>query len=242
MDKGGEFYGNSDILNVFTNHHHQIHPTGTDSLHQNGPVERAHCVIGDHVCALLIGPQLDTKVWPYAFVRHLRINNAMTMNGQNSSQIFQATGKKENFSGFRTFGCRTWICPPSKRTAKFKHNIIKGIFLCYVPCTHRHILWYNYETGNIRPANHVTFNKCMNDLPFKMLPPNQRDLERAEQGNKFPTEPDKVSVEDELQFYVYPFEKMESKLMKVLPLCSRPNFGLKIVRDPQYNRPYVLCP
>ena len=29
MDQGGELYDNPDILNVFTNHHYQIHPTGT---------------------------------------------------------------------------------------------------------------------------------------------------------------------------------------------------------------------
>ena len=28
--------------------------------------------------------------------------------------------------------------------------------------------------------------------------------------------------------------------MKVLPLCTSPNFGLTIERDPQYNRAYVL--
>ena len=32
----------------------------------------------------------------------------------------------------------------------------------------------------------MTFNEGMNDLPLKMLPPNQRDLERAEHGDKFP--------------------------------------------------------
>ena len=135
----------------------------------------------------------------------------MAMNGQNSSRIFQATGQKENFSGFRTFGCQTWIRPPSKRTAKFKHNIVKGIFLGFVPRTHQNILWYNCETGNIGPANHVTFDEGMNDLPFKMLPPNQRDLERAKQGDKFPVEPKEVDIADGLQFYVYPFAKMESK-------------------------------
>ena len=51
------------------------------------------------------------------------------MNYQSSSCIFQATGKKENFSGFRIFGCHTWIRHPSKRKAKFKHNIVKGAFL-----------------------------------------------------------------------------------------------------------------
>ena len=135
----------------------------------------------------------------------------MAMNGQSTSRIFQATGKKENFSGFCTFGCRTWIRPPAERPAKFKHNIVKGIFLGFVPCTKRNLLWYNCDTGNIGSANYVTFDEGMNDLPFNNLPPNQRDLERAELGDKFPAEPEDVDVADELQFYLYPFAKMETK-------------------------------
>ena len=46
----------------------------------------------------------------------------------------------------------------------------------------------------------------MNYLPFKLLPPNQHDLERAKQGDKFPTEPKEVDVENELQLYVYPVD------------------------------------
>ena len=164
----------------------------------------------------------------------------MAMNGQDSSRIFQATGMKKDFSGFRIFGCCTWIRPPAKRSAKFKHNIVRGIFLGFVPRTVRNILWYNCETGNIGPANHITFDKGMNDLPFKMLPPNQRNLERAEQGNKCPAKPKEVDVADELQFYVYPFAKMESKQIKVLPSCSCTNFGLVIEHDPQYNRAYIF--
>ena len=101
MDQDRGLYSNPDILNVFTNHHYEVHPTETDSSHQNGPVERAHRVIGDH--ALLIGANLDIKLWSYAFSQRLSIQNAIAMNGQNSSHIFQTTGKKENFSGFRTF-------------------------------------------------------------------------------------------------------------------------------------------
>ena len=33
---------------------------------------------------------------------------------------------------------------------------------------------------------------------------------------------------------------MESKLIKVLPSCFCPSFGLKIEHDPQYNRAFVL--
>ena len=120
MDQGGKLYSNPDILNVFTNHHYEVNPTGTDFSHQNGPLKRAHRVIGDHVRALLISADLGIKFWPYAFFHHLRIQNTMAMNGQNSSCIFQTTGKKENLSGFRTFGCQTCIRPPSKRTARLK--------------------------------------------------------------------------------------------------------------------------
>ena len=73
-----------------------------------------------------------------------------------------------------------------------------------------------------------------------MLPPNQGNLEHAELGNKFPAKPNEVNVENQLQFYVYPFAKMESKQMRVFSTCSRPNFGLVIERDPQYNCTYVL--
>ena len=73
----------------------------------------------------------------------------------------------------------------------------------------------------------------MNDLPFNTLPPNKRDLERAELGDKFPAEPAEVDVSDELQFYLYPFAKTETKILKVLPTCTAPNFGLtiKVIRS-----------
>ena len=46
------------------------------------------------------------------------------------------------------------------------------------------------------PANHSKFDEVMNNLPFKLLLLNQRDLERAEQGEQFPAEPEEVDVED----------------------------------------------
>ena len=67
MDQDGELCSNPDILNVFANYHYEVHPTGTDSSHQNGPVEQAHRIIGDHVRALLIGANLNIKFWPYPF-------------------------------------------------------------------------------------------------------------------------------------------------------------------------------
>ena len=97
MDQGGELYSNPDIVNVFTKHQYEVYPTGTDSSHQNGLVEQAQSVIGDHVRALLIGANLDIKFWPHAFFHHLCIQNTMAMNSQSTLPIIQATGEKENF-------------------------------------------------------------------------------------------------------------------------------------------------
>ena len=53
-------------------------------------------------------------------------------------------------------------------------------------------------------------------------------------------EPEEVDIEDQLQFYIYPFVKMEEELLKALPTCTCPNFSLQIKLDPQYSPAYVL--
>ena len=39
MDQDRELYSNPDILNIFTNHHYEVHPIGINSSHKNGPVK-----------------------------------------------------------------------------------------------------------------------------------------------------------------------------------------------------------
>ena len=65
----------------------------------------------------------------------------------------------------------------------------------------------------------------MNDLPSNLVPPNQRDLERVEQRDKFPAEPEEVDVDKEFKFFLYPFSKMEEKSLRVRPACKSPTFG-----------------
>ena len=36
----------------------------------------------------------------------------------------------------------------------------------------------------------------MDVLPFKLIPPNQCDLEQAKQGDKFPAKPTEVDTQD----------------------------------------------
>ena len=66
----------------------------------------------------------------------------------------------------------------------------------------------------------------MNDSPFKNVPPNERDLEHAEHGRKFPAEPVEVDVEDKLQFYVRENDE-DTTYMQLSKFWS-------------YNRAYIL--
>ena len=97
----------------------------------------------------------------------------------------------------------------------FKFNSQKGIFLRFVPHTTQNCLWYNCETSYIGKASHVRFDEGMDDLPSNLISLNQHHLERVEQGDKFPAEPNEVDVDKEVKIFVYPVAKMEEKSMHV---------------------------
>ena len=74
-----------------------------------------------------------------------------------------------------------------------------------VPCTEQSILRYNCDIGHISPTNHVCFDEGMNNLPLTLIPPNQRDLKRLTQGDKFPAVPIVADTQNKSQAYVYLF-------------------------------------
>ena len=64
----------------------------------------------------------------------------------------------------------------------------------------------------------------MNNLPANLIPPNQRDLERIEQGNKFPAKAEEVDIDKEFNFFVYPFAKMRER-----QCMSNPNAKVQLL-------------
>ena len=146
MDQGGELYHNPEVRKLFKLYGYKINPTGADTSRQNA-VERHHRTIGNGIRALLIGVNLDVKFWPYAFHHYIHLKNAiMPAKHQNTSPTEAASGKQDNFTQLRTFGCRVWV-KTGRRTAKYKSNSKKGIFLGYLPDTTVNVLWYDLETN-----------------------------------------------------------------------------------------------
>ncbi|KAG7343608.1 reverse transcriptase RNA-dependent DNA polymerase [Nitzschia inconspicua] len=109
LDQGGELYANPAVRALFEQFGYAVRPTGADASNQNGPVERAHLTVANALRAMLLGAGLDPRFWPYAFHHFLRITNATPSRDQVKSPFELLRGDKENFTGFRTFGCRVYF-------------------------------------------------------------------------------------------------------------------------------------
>lgn len=236
MDQGGELYGNPQVRDLLQEFGYDLRPTGADASNQNGSVERGHLTVANAVRALLVGANLPIKFWPYAFHHWLRIDNSLPSRDQTESPLKIALNQTDDFSNFRTFGCRVWVRPPGRRHAKFRPNSRKGIFLGFLPRTTTNILWYDPETSRVKIAKHARFDEGMNDLPPDGIPPNVVHLQRTQLGEPLPEEGNDVSV-PMFEFGTSPFSYT---FVSTVPVsCRHHSFGLTIGADELNNRAYV---
>jgi hypothetical protein len=237
LDQGGELYNHPAIRRLFKEFDYDIFPTGADSSHQNGFVERSHGHIGDALRAKLTGSNLDARFWPFAFKDYLRKHNAIRhAPGQTISAFEAATSRRENFHDLRTFGCRVWVRPPGKRRSKLQLHARKGIFLGYLEQTLKNILWYDLETKRVKIAFHARFDEGMNDLPAPLVPPNVQHLHRVQQGHPLPADPSDLTPAS-LTFVHSPFLNESDEVVPVT--CDDPLFGLTLTTDQLTSRVYI---
>jgi len=152
----------------------------------------------------------------------------MASRDQLVSPNYITTGKKDDLSALRTFGCRVWVCPPGRRYAKLIPNSHKGIFLGFIPNTDKNIIWYDTETHVVKIAKHVRFDEGMNDLPPNLVPPNVVHLQRTQNGEPLPAETEETSV-DQFTFHLNPFSYTMVKGVQVTD--DDPSYGLMLASD-----------
>ena len=236
MDQGGELYRNPEVRRLFQSYGYDIKPTGAGASNQNGPVERMHLTMANGIRTALFGSNLEPKFWPYAFHHHLRITNDMASKDQDKSPYELSSGKRDNLKELRTFGCRVWVKPPQRRSAKFKKHSIKGIFLGYLPNTTKNILWFDPNTQRVKIAKHARFDEGMNDLPFEDIPPNVQHLQRIQMGQPIPADTEDTTI-DEFAFFTNPFSNTITKKAHVR--CQNPTLGITVGSDALLNRAYI---
>ena len=186
--------------------------------------------MGNAVRAMPIGANLPVKFWPCALCHFAQVHNALPGSQQTKSPLEITTGHQDDFTGFKTFGCRVWVKPPSRRKAKFKSNAKKGMFLGFLPHTARNIMWCDTATDGVEIATHSRFDEGMNDLPIESLPPNVQYSLRTEGGNRTepPLDPNDTHS-NQLQFFTYPFA---TTFEGTIPLpCSNEHCGLVLADD-----------
>ncbi len=169
FDLGGELGHCTDVVKLFQQAGYAVKPTAPDSLHQNGPGERPHRSIAEGLQAMLGGAALEPKFWPYAFEHYLCLYNVTVHHSQSASPYTIYMGNKPNLSLLRTFGCRVYALPPRHRAAKLVSDTRTGIFLGYTD-TMKNVRYYDVVSGQIKTAQHVSFDEVMHDLTDK--PPN----------------------------------------------------------------------
>ena len=236
MDQGGELCNNPEVRKLFTRFGYEIRPTGADASNQNAPVERGHLVVANAIRALLLGANLPIKFWPYAFHFWLCIDNSMASQDQLVSPNYIATGKKDDLAALHTFGCRVWVHPPGRQSAKLIPNSCKGIFLGFIPNTNKNIIWYDIETHVVKIAKHVRFDEGMNDLPPDLVPPNVVHLQRTQNGEPLPAEVEETSV-DQFTFHLNLFSYTMAKGVQVTD--DDPSYRLTLASDELSHRAYV---
>ena len=131
-----------------------------------------------------------------------------------------------------------YVRKPGRRSAKFKTQSQKGIFLGLQPNTTKNILWYDPETNRIKIAAHACFDEGFNDLRIDQIPPNVQHLQRSDLGERLAAEEDKTSV-SEFTMYRSPFASTFERQMKIPKTDNSLTKGLVLASDEITNRVYI---
>ena len=105
----------------------------------------------------------------YAFKHYLFLYNVTIHNSQQASPYTLCTRKKPNLSLLHTFGCQVYALPLWHQSAKLETDTCTSIFLGYTS-TMKNMCYFDIAMGQIKMAQHVSFDEAMHDLADK--PPN----------------------------------------------------------------------
>ena len=159
------------------------------------------------------------------------------MEGKDKFPFKITTGKKDNFKGLKTFGCRVWAKQPGRNKAQFRNNTCKGIFLGFLPHTTRVAMYYNVNSHLVKFATHLRYDKGMNDLPIDSIPPNVQHLLRKEDGKRLEAETHFQDTQ-KLDFHTNPFPNVAThRFTSQYP--EHPTMGFHVASDPISNRAFI---
>ena len=143
---------------------------------QNNPTERPNDTICEALRSMLQGTYVAMHLWDHSFYHIIRTSNHLLYGSDTKTHRTQVTRAKAYISRLRTFGCRVWVRPSSKRDSILATHINKGFVLGYTS-TMKNMYYLDMDTNRIKTTTHCIFDEGMIDL--EVPTPNSIQLRQA---------------------------------------------------------------
>ena len=158
LDQGGELWRSAALRDVTANAGYIMEPTGSDSPHQNGKVERLNGTFGVMVRSLLYSSGLPPKYWSAALVHAVHLKNRLWHSALACTPFELWNGHKPDLSHLRVFGSLLTTRIPGDRPAKLDRHTYDGIFLGYEGST-KNVMYIDVHSGRVKVGGSFTFDE-----------------------------------------------------------------------------------
>jgi hypothetical protein len=153
MDQGGELWGSDQLRYIAHAAGYVIEPTGSDSVWQNGKVERLNGTFGVMVRCLLYSAGLSAKFWSAALIQAVYLKNRFYHKAIGKAPYEGWTGIKPELDHLRTFGALVAERKPEKRPAKADRHTAHGVLLGFGSST-KHVRYFDLTKNREKLSSH----------------------------------------------------------------------------------------
>ena len=159
VDQGGELWRSDALRTVTSTAGYIMEPTGSDSPHQNGKVERLNGTFGVMVRSLLYSAGLPPAYWSAALVHAVYLKNRLWHSSLQCTPFESWNGSPPDLSHLRVFGSLITARIPGARPAKLDRHTFDGIFLGYSG-SDKNVLYIDIHSGRIKIGSSFTFDEA----------------------------------------------------------------------------------
>ena len=131
IDQGGELWCSDSLHHITANAGYVMEPTGSDSPHQNGKVERLNGTFGVMVRSLLYSSGLPPQYWSAALVHVVHLKNRLWHSALDVTPFEAWNGSQPDLSHLHVFGSLLSAKIPGSQHAKLDKHTYDGIFFGY---------------------------------------------------------------------------------------------------------------
>ena len=160
IDQGGELWRSDTLRHITATAGYVMEPTGSDSPHQNGKVERLNGTFGVMVRSLLYSSGLPPQYWSAALVHSVHLKNRLWHSALDVTPFEAWNGTQPDVSHLRVFGSLLTAKIPGHRPAKLDKHTYDGIFLGYEGSSSKNVMYLDVHSGRVKVGGNFNFDEA----------------------------------------------------------------------------------